>query len=115
MKSKTILPTSILFIVITSCTSLFSQVRTTYCDPTFINDCIFHRSETITLDSINWVLGSSDCNISDYTSMRTTLTRGIPMPMTVVDSFYCGTGVWIDFNNDGMFDSLTENMYHSYS
>lgn len=34
--------------------------------------------------------------------------------MTVSNAAWCGVGVWIDYNLDGMFDS-TENLYHLYS
>ena len=46
--------------------------------------------------------------------MRTTLVKGVAMPMSVTNGSWCGVGVWIDFNADGMFDSL-ENMYHMYT
>jgi len=91
-----------------------AKSQITYCEPYFNNGCFNWNNKEITLDSINWVLGSSDCAISDYTSMGTTLTAGVPTPMTVLNGAWCGVGVWVDFNYDGDFDS-TENLYYMYT
>ncbi len=85
-----------------------------YCEPTFNNGCFSWNNKEITLDSISWTLGSSDCTISDYTTMGTTLTAGLPTPMEVLNGSWCGVGVWVDFDNNGDFDS-TENLYYEYT
>ena len=115
MKSKTT-PVKFYFIFILSITLLFgasANAQVTYCSPTFSSGCSLWNNQTITLDSINWTIGSTDCLVSDYTNMRTTLVKGVAMPMTVISGNYTGCGVWIDFNADGAFDS-TENMFHQY-
>ncbi|MBK9781994.1 MAG: hypothetical protein IPP55_18450 [Anaerolineales bacterium] len=63
-----------------------------YCEPTFNNGCFSWNNKEITLDSISWTLGSSDCTISDYTTMGTTLTAGLPTPMEVLNGSWCGVG-----------------------
>ena len=90
------------------------MAQVTYCEPTFLNGCFSWNNKEITLDSINWTLGSTDCTISDYTSMGTTLAAGVPTTMTVLDGSWCGVGVWVDFDNSGDFDS-TENLYYKYT
>ena len=94
--------------------SFSTLAQVTYCEPTFTNGCFSWNNKEITLDSINWVLGSGDCTISDYTSMRTTLSAGVATPMTILNGSWCGVGVWIDYNTDGAFDS-TENLYYMYT
>ncbi len=84
-----------------------------YCEPIFLNGCNLWNNQTILLDSINWQLGITDCTVFDYTSISTTLDRGVSYPMTVTNGGWCGVGVWVDFNNDQGFDS-TENLYHNY-
>ena len=84
-----------------------------YCTPSFINGCNLWNNQTIILDSINWSLGSTTCSDNDYTSLSTTLDRGVTYPMTVNNGNWCGCAVWIDFNNDQNFDS-TENLYYNY-
>ena len=92
------------------CSQAFSQ---TYCAPTFLNGCFGWNNQTIELDSILWDLGTTDCAISDYTSLSTTLTQDVPMAMTITNGAWCGAGVWLDTNSDGTFDD-SENLYHSY-
>jgi hypothetical protein len=86
----------------------------TYCSPTFANGCTNWRNQAVTLDSIQWTIGSTTCTISDYTALHTTLTAGVAMPMSVMNGDWCGVGVWIDFNLDGNFDD-TENLYFLYN
>jgi hypothetical protein len=85
----------------------------TYCSPTFSSGCTSWNNQTITLDSIQWTLGSTACALFDYTNLHTTLQKGVAMPMTVTNGSWCGSGVWIDFNSDGTFDD-TENIYYKY-
>jgi len=88
----------------------FSQ---TYCAPTFLSGCFNWSNQFIELDSIVWELGNTDCSISDYTALSTTIMQDVPMPMTITNGAWCGAGVWIDTNSDGNFDD-SENLYHSY-
>lgn len=84
-----------------------------YCSPSFLNGCFNWNSHNIELDSIVWELGTTDCAISDYTSLSTTITQGQSMAMMVTNGAWCGVGVWADFNLDNAFDD-SENLYHSY-
>ncbi|MFZ7114652.1 MAG: T9SS type A sorting domain-containing protein [Bacteroidota bacterium] len=91
-----------------------SKAQITYCEPSFNQGCFNWNNKEITLDSIQWVLGSTDCAISDYTTMSTTLVKGVATPMTVLNGAWCGVGVWIDYDLNGDFDS-TENLYYQYT
>ena len=91
-----------------------SHGQITYCEPYFNQGCFGWNNKEITLDSIQWALGATDCAISDYTTMSTTLVKGVATPMTVLNGAWCGVGVWIDYDLNGDFDS-TENLYHQYT
>lgn len=105
-------------LLITICTilCLITKVNAqlTYCEPIFLNGCFGWNNKEISLDTMNWILGSTDCQVSDYTSMQATVTKGVATPMTVLNGSWCGVGVWVDFNSDGDFDS-TENLYNQYT
>jgi hypothetical protein len=92
-------------------TSATSQIS--YCSPTFPNGCFSWNTQEVDLGTISWTLGVEDCSISDYTALQTNLTKGEAHPMTVVNGAWCGTGVWIDLNQDGAFDE-TENLFYQY-
>jgi lysyl endopeptidase len=83
-----------------------------YCSPTFTGGCTSWKNQSITLDSIQWTLGT--CTTSDYTSMHTTLQRGVAKSMTVVNGDWCGVGVWLDFNGNFTFEP-TELLYNKYT
>jgi len=103
-----------IYFVFLFCAGLFNQAFSqTYCAPTFLNGCFTWNNQYIELDSIVWELGITDCAISDYTALSTTLTQDVAMAMTIINGAWCGAGVWIDTNSDGAFDD-TENLYHSY-
>ncbi len=97
-----------LFSIAVSATSQIS-----YCSPTFANGCFSWNTKEVTVGTISWELGVEDCSISDYTALQTDLTKGEAHPMTVINGAWCGTGVWIDLNQDGAFDD-TENLYYMY-
>lgn len=110
MKLKKLL--LILLVTLSFVKSSLGQI--TYCEPYFNQGCFGWNNKEITLDSIQWTLGATDCAISDYTSMSTTLVKGVATPMTVLNGAWCGVGVWIDYDLNGDFDS-TENLYHQYT
>ena len=60
-----------------------------YCAPTFLNGCFTWNNQYIELDSIVWELGVTDCAISDYTALSTTLTQDVPMAMTITNCSWC--------------------------
>jgi GEVED domain/Secretion system C-terminal sorting domain len=91
-----------------------TQAQIVYCEPSFNQGCFNWSNREITLDSIQWTLGLTDCTISDYTTMSTTLVKGVATPMTVLNGAWCGVGVWIDYDLNGDFDS-TENLYYQYT
>lgn len=84
-----------------------------YCSPTFANGCTSWYNQSVTLDSIQWTGDAASCTNYDFTSMHTTLFKGVAKSMTVVNGSWCGVGVWIDYNSDGTFDN-SENLYYSY-
>lgn len=84
-----------------------------YCSPTFSSGCSSWRNQAISLDSIQWTIGSTACTTSDYTYMRTTLQKGVAKSMSVTNGSWCGVGVWVDYNGDFVFDP-DELLYNSY-
>ena len=110
MKIKQLLLTAMSII----CFTINSQSQVVYCEPSFNQGCFSWNNKEITLDSIQWALGATDCTISDYTSISTTLVKGVATPMTVLNGSWCGVGVWIDYDLSGDFDS-TENLYYKYT
>ena len=84
-----------------------------YCSPTFANGCFVWRNLTIYLGDINWDIGSTDCSVSDYTAMSTTVYAGQPVDMTVINGNWCGCAVWVDLDNSSSFED-SENLYFSY-
>ncbi|HYV91745.1 MAG TPA: T9SS type A sorting domain-containing protein [Chitinophagales bacterium] len=85
----------------------------TYCYPVFSYGCSLWSNQSITFDSIHFMVDPYYCDLFDYTGLSTTLNAGASSPMQVVNGNWCGCGVWIDFNLDGGFDT-TENLFHSY-
>jgi hypothetical protein len=85
-----------------------------YCSPTFANGCSSWKSQSISIGTINWTIGTNSCTTSDYTFMSTNLAAGGTYNMTVVNGNWCGVAVWIDFNMDYNFDA-GENLYYIYS
>ena len=115
MNLKSTLISSALLMII--CLFLFSASDSraqVYCSPTFVSGCFSWRNQGITLDAVNWSIGSTSCSVSDYTADTAFLNAGTPYPMTVVNGDWCGCGVWVDFNVDGVFDT-TENLFHLYT
>jgi hypothetical protein len=84
-----------------------------YCSPVFAYGCYSWNNQTITLNTLNWNLGSTSCSVWDYTTDTVLLFSGVSYPMTVTNGNWCGCGVWIDVNNDQVFDS-SENQFNKY-
>jgi hypothetical protein len=93
--------------------TIYTNAQISYCSPTFANGCFSWNTKEIAIGSISWSLGVEDCSVSDYTALQTDLTKGVAHPMTVVNGAWCGTGVWIDLNQDGAFDDA-ENLFYMY-
>ncbi|MCX6290472.1 MAG: GEVED domain-containing protein [Bacteroidetes bacterium] len=114
MKLKSTILTRSMFLLFSISLVTVSNARPlVYCVPTFLNGCTQWNNHTITLNTINWTIGATACTVSDYTSQSTTLTAGTSYPMTVINGAWCGCSVWIDFNQNQVFDTI-ENLYHSY-
>ena len=92
---------------------LFAAFASTaqYCSPTFPNGCFSWSNLSISLGTLNW--NNTDCTISDYTGLSTTVTAGVPTPMTVVNGTWTGCAVWVDLDNDGTFQD-SENLHYEY-
>ncbi|MBK9758390.1 MAG: T9SS type A sorting domain-containing protein [Flavobacteriales bacterium] len=93
--------------------STFSANAQSYCTPSFLNGCFSWSNKFITIGSINWALDASDCAEYDYTSMSTSVTAGIPVPVSVENGSWCGCAIWVDLNNNFTFED-SENLYHTY-
>jgi hypothetical protein len=105
---KTFFLASILFL-----TNVFIAAAQ-YCSPSFSSGCFSWRNQTVSIDSINWTIGSSSCSVSDYTTDTAHLDAGGTYAMSVTNGDWCGCAVWIDFNNDFVFDTL-ENVFYLYT
>jgi len=114
MKLKSTLTRWTLALLFSICVFNASPASAQYCDPTFAFGCSLWGSQAITLGSLNWVLGSNPCTTSDYTWMSVNLTTGFPHSMSVTNNDWCGCAVWIDLNQNFVFDA-SENMFYSYS
>lgn len=91
----------------------FLGAQAQYCSPTFLNGCALWGTQQISIGSIDWSIGISDCTVSDYTSIATTITPGVPTAMSVTNGNWCGCAVWIDLDQSQSFED-TENMYYIY-
>jgi hypothetical protein len=91
----------------------FSTHAQNYCSPTFVNGCALWRNQSISIGSIDWTLGVTDCAVSDYTSLVTDITPGVPTPMIVVNGNWCGCAVWVDLDQSTSFED-SENLYYTY-
>jgi hypothetical protein len=83
-----------------------------YCTPTFANGCFNWYTMDVTLGTLSWASGAT-CTDYDFTSLSTTLNAGTTYPMSVTSGVWCGCSVWIDFNQDEVFDA-SENLHHEY-
>lgn len=84
-----------------------------YCPPTFANGCSNWRNIAITAGTINWTAPTT-CTTSDFTTLSTVVAPGGSLAMTDSTGVYCGCSVWVDFNLDGDFDDIGENLYGVY-
>lgn len=67
----------------------------------------------VTLNSIN-KSSLLDAGYQDYScSQQTTLLRNVPYNLTVKNKMFMDVKAWLDFNNDGVFDELTETVFNS--
>ena len=80
----------------------------------FANGCFNWRILNVNVGSINWALGSNACADNDYTNVTTSLNAGSSYPMAVTSGVWCGCSVWIDFDQNEIFDA-GENMFHNYT
>lgn len=83
-----------------------------YCSPSFSSGCFSWSNQSISVDAINWSIGT--CTDYDFTTDTAYLDAGSSYPMSVTNGDWCGCGVWIDFDNNFAFDS-TENLFHIYT
>src|SRR5688572_12967985 len=113
MNLKSTLTRWIKTLTICLATLIAAPVSAQYCFPTFQNGCNLWTAQTITLGSLNWSLGADPCTNTDYTWMTANLTTGVPHLLTVDNGSWCGCAVWIDLNNDQVFDA-SENMFYDY-
>lgn len=84
-----------------------------YCTPTFANGCGLWNNQSISLGTLNWTLGTT-CTDYDYTNMSATLNAGVAYSMTVTNGNWCGCTIWVDFNQNEVFDA-SENLYYDYA
>ena len=111
MKTSTTLKRGALLLAL--CTLMLAPARGQYCQPSFLFGCANWGTQSVNLGSLSWTLGGSLCTDFDYTWMQANLTTGIPHMMTVDNNDWCGCAVWIDYNQDSIFDP-SENVFYTY-
>lgn len=97
------------------CSALLTvlQASAQYCTPSFFNGCFSWRTQALSLGTINWSLDAGDCSVGDYTTLNTVVNAGEPVAMSVTNGNWCGCAVWVDLNDDEVFDA-SENLYTIY-
>ena len=107
-----------IFILVIALLGLSFGASAQYCTPSWSSGCIFgpnHQISAVSVNTLNWTIGAASCNVKDYTSLSTTLTKGLTYSMSVTTENWMGCGIWIDYNGDFTFDNITELLYHEYS
>jgi hypothetical protein len=87
------------------------QLSACPCVPTFTNGCSSWRLTNVTIGTINNSPTAGNCSVSNYLSMSTTLTAGVPAAMSITGQQYLGFAVYGDFNMDGDFNDPDELLY----
>ena len=108
----------IFIIVVIVLLGLSYDVSAQYCTPSWSSGCVYgpnHQISAVSVNTINWTIGAASCNVKDYTSLTTTLTKGLTYTMSVTTEQWMGCGIWIDFNDDFTFTNATELLFHEYS
>jgi len=101
------------FAFLLACLAPVALKAQVYCSPTFASGCFSWRTISIDVGSISYVEGS-DCTVSDFTALSTTVAAGDVVPMEVVSGVWCGAAVWVDFDQDLDLDTL-ENLFYQYT
>jgi trimeric autotransporter adhesin len=84
-----------------------------YCSPSFQNGCFGWHNTEILAGTINWTFGTDACDVSDYTSLQTTVNAGDQLDLSVTNGAWCGCAVWVDLDNSVSFED-SENLYYLY-
>ena len=89
-----------------------------YCDSQG-NNSYYEYIDRVKFGNVDNVSGN-DQGYGDYTDQITIVGRGDTIPLGLVPGFLRiaydeAWNVWIDFNADGTFDDLTENVYYGIS
>ncbi len=87
-------------------------VNAQYCSPSFENGCsLWHIMNVSVGSSFNW--NFTDCADWDQTPTTIPVNSTDMVPMSVTSGIWCGSSVWVDWNNSSSFEE-SENLYHSY-
>ena len=96
-------------IILLSCVLALSA-EAQFCTPTFASGCSLWTTQSVTISTIDWAIGSTSCTTSDYTTLSTTVNPGDDVPMTVVSGNWTGCAVWVDLNEDQILQD-SENLH----
>jgi hypothetical protein len=86
----------------------------TYCIP---NGCGFLQDPNgitnVTFGSINNTTGLEACSYGNYSNLTTNVAQNttVPVSITTGTGFTYWMHIWVDWNDDGVFDNATELMY----
>ncbi len=89
-----------------------------FCSPTTVAFCCNVGVTNVTLAGINHSSGNASEGYSDYSCLKqTSLLAGqsYPISITTSTSISENVRVWIDFNNDGLFNSINEVVYTDFN
>ncbi|MEO8146596.1 MAG: PKD domain-containing protein [Bacteroidia bacterium] len=86
------------------------------CTPATISNCCGIGVTNFLFNTINKTSGNASEGYKDFTcSDATTITAGNPIPVTITTGITTNENVmvWIDYNNDGVFNNTNEKVFTS--
>ncbi len=85
------------------------------CFPATINGSLNFGITSVTLHTLSNLSGDASAGYEDFTCLSTNLTTGKNYTLSVVHDYPAlhNCAAWIDWNNDGVFDDVTERILTS--
>jgi hypothetical protein len=113
MKKALFFPVFLCLLMFWNQVPVFSQATIT-CNPDFDSGCSNWRTKSISIAGFSWSQATStNCAQGNFTQDTIFLVPGVGYSMTIQNGSWCGTGVWVDLNNDNSLDT-SENLYYKY-
>jgi PKD repeat protein len=101
------------YLLITAIIASCFIARAQYCIPTTTNYCCGFGITNVTFSGINNNSSNASVGYEDFTSISTTLVQGnsYPVSVKVNQPSEHNVRIWIDFNNDKVFDNVNELVF----